>query len=71
MKLKIDIQCECGNHDTVEIKQGKEFNRYDIFTEGLVIQESITESGKFRGYQTHPEAFYISCNKCNKEIEVI
>lgn len=70
MKLKIELQCDCGNHDIVEIKKGKEFRRYDIFTEEFTIQDSISESGKFKGYQTHPDSFYVSCNVCNSEIEV-
>jgi hypothetical protein len=70
MKLKIEIQCECGNHDTVEIKKGKEFRQYDIFTEEFTIQDSINESEKFRSNQTWVESFHISCNKCNEKIEL-
>lgn len=71
MKLTIKLECECGNYDFVEIKRGKEFNDYDMFAEEFAIQESISESGKFKAHQVHPESFHISCSKCNKEIEVI
>lgn len=71
MEVKIEIKCKCGNSDVALIRQGKEFSDYDIFTTELVIQESITDSGRFESNQTNPEDFYIKCTKCGEEITLI
>lgn len=71
MKVSIRVECECGNDDTILIRQEKEFECYDYLTSELAIQESITDSGSFKSYQSHPEAFYIKCMDCNKEVTLI
>lgn len=66
MKIQMKIACECGNEETVHLKRVTEENEGRVYSDLLVIEDTLENSKQFRIKQSHPDETTIRCLNCQK-----
>lgn len=70
MNIQMVISCECGNTENVSLKRVTEENDGRVYSDILVIEDTLENSKKFRANQSHPDETTIQCLECQKKQDV-